>query len=251
LVPVLQWNASPSAVSYRLQVSTDSLFGSTVFDDSTIAALSQQVGPLSNTMAHFWRVRGKNAGGNGSFSAARQFTTTAVIKRTYSVSESWGLLSLPLTVDDPRKSVVFPMATSDAYRFSSSLGYVTSDSLFHGVGFFLKFDSAQSVSITGIPRLQDTINVSPGWNLVGSLTNPVPVSSIIENPPGMVLSAYYGYSGAYAAADTIQPAKAYWVKAGVSGQLIFAPAVIARSTSPIHGKTVRDATRVQGHAKKP
>ncbi len=248
LTLTLQWNASPLAVSYRLQVSTDSLFGSTVFDDSTITTLSQQVGPLLNATPYFWRVNGKNAAGTGSFSAIWKFTTTAEITVSYQVASSWGLVSIPLTVSDGRKPILFPTARSNAYMFVPSTGYEQSDTLVNGPGYFLKFDSTQNVNITGVPRRQDTIHVSPGWNLIGSISDPIDTSSVIQSPPGIIQSVYYGYAGAYSAADTIKPAKGYWVKANASGQLIFGSAAAsARSILPMKTNTI--STR--GNAKKP
>jgi transposase-like protein len=75
--PTLSWNASAGATTYRLQLSTDSTFASTVFDDSTLTGTSKQVGPLASNTRYFWRVSAKNAGGISPFSAARRFTTAA------------------------------------------------------------------------------------------------------------------------------------------------------------------------------
>ncbi len=248
LMPTLNWNSSAGATTYRLQVSTDSSFASTLFDDSTLTALSQQIGPLLNTTGYFWRVRGKNAAGTGSFSAIWKFTTTAAITVSYQVAASWGLLSIPLTVSDGRKNILFPTARSNAYTFVPITGYEQSDTLINGPGYFLKFDSTQNVNITGVPRHQDTIHVSPGWNLIGSISDPIDTSSIIQSPPGIIQSVYYGYAGAYSAADTIKPAKGYWVKANASGQLIFGSAAVsARSILPMKTNTIP----TKGDAKNP
>ncbi|MBI4535481.1 MAG: hypothetical protein HY708_04325, partial [Ignavibacteriae bacterium] len=71
----LSWNASSGATSYRLQVSADSTFATTFFDDSTLAGTSQVVGTLANGTRYFWRVNAKNIGGTSTFSSPRNFTT--------------------------------------------------------------------------------------------------------------------------------------------------------------------------------
>ncbi|MEE9289156.1 MAG: hypothetical protein V3U69_06180, partial [Bacteroidota bacterium] len=75
----LSWNSSSGAQSYRLQVSSDSSFGTTVFDDSTLADTSQQVGPLSNNTTYYWRVNTKNAGGTSDWSMVWSFATVAAV----------------------------------------------------------------------------------------------------------------------------------------------------------------------------
>jgi hypothetical protein len=71
----LSWLSAPAATSYEVQVSTDSLFGSTVVNLTNVTGTSVQVGPLSNLTRYFWRVRGKNAAGTGSYSGFWAFNT--------------------------------------------------------------------------------------------------------------------------------------------------------------------------------
>ncbi|HYQ86108.1 MAG TPA: S8 family serine peptidase [Bacteroidota bacterium] len=69
------WNASAGAATYRVQVSTDSLFGTKFLDDSTVAGTSRQVGPLAGSTKYFWRVNAKNPSGTSAFSGVWNFTT--------------------------------------------------------------------------------------------------------------------------------------------------------------------------------
>ena len=68
------WSAAVNASFYRLQVSQDSTFTSTVFDDSTITGTSGQVQLMNNTN-YFWRILAKNIGGLSSWSDVDSFTT--------------------------------------------------------------------------------------------------------------------------------------------------------------------------------
>ncbi len=98
--PMLNWNASSGASTYRLQVSLVNTFDTTVFDDSTITSTSRQVGPppLANNTKYFWRVNAKNAGGTSAFASPRSFTTqsTSVVEQInnaipteYSLSQNY------------------------------------------------------------------------------------------------------------------------------------------------------------------
>ncbi|MBI4548291.1 MAG: T9SS type A sorting domain-containing protein [Ignavibacteriae bacterium] len=139
---------------------------------------------------------------------------------TISVAQRWNIISLPLRVQDARKNVLFPEAISDAYTFTEIDGYQMEDTLREGIGYWLKFPSVQVVHLTGDVINKDTIDLSAGWNLIGSISEPVPVSLITSDPPGLVTSDFFGYEGGYINKDTIFPGKGYWVKVDQPGRLI-------------------------------
>jgi hypothetical protein len=150
------------------------------------------------------------------------------------VHAGWNLISLPLDVSNGSAKVLFPTATSGPYEFVQSIGYVPRDTLVKGVGYWLKFDSPQNVSITGLVRNADTIPVSAGWNIIGSISVPVDTGSIVQIPPGIVQSGYFGYNGGYMAVDTIEPARGYWVKVSSSGDLVLSAAgLFAKKDRPL------------------
>jgi hypothetical protein len=71
---VLKWDTAAGATQYHMQLSTSSLFLTTVVDDSSLTGTSRQVGPLSNNQTYYWRVRARNSGGTSSFSSTWSFT---------------------------------------------------------------------------------------------------------------------------------------------------------------------------------
>ena len=73
----LSWLASTGANTYRLQLSTSSIFASTVFDDSTITSTSQPITGLTVGATYYWRVNAKNAAGTSAYSS-RSFSTGLV-----------------------------------------------------------------------------------------------------------------------------------------------------------------------------
>jgi hypothetical protein len=73
--PTMSWNASATAISYRLQISTSATFASTVIDQSAIATTSKAIAGLSNGTVYYWRVSATNATGPGPYSSIWTFTT--------------------------------------------------------------------------------------------------------------------------------------------------------------------------------
>ncbi|MBI4548002.1 MAG: VCBS repeat-containing protein [Ignavibacteriae bacterium] len=143
---------------------------------------------------------------------------TSPISVHVSMRERWNLVSVPLKVSDYRKDTLFPTAISSAFAYQGD--YEAKDTLSNGIGYWLKFNSAQNVTFNGFAITEDTIDVVEGWNLIGSISTPVDVSTITVEPGGIVISQFFGYNGGYIAATSIEPGKGYWVKVNQSGQLI-------------------------------
>lgn len=136
----------------------------------------------------------------------------------YSVSNGWNMVSVPRTVSDSSRTALFPTAVSNAFAYEGS--YVIKSTLSNGVGYWLKFSGAQSVSMVGSLRNSDTLDVSAGWNLIGSISQSITVTTITSLPSSIVTSEFFGYQGSYVVSSTIDPGSAYWVKVNQSGKLI-------------------------------
>lgn len=72
---ILSWSAVSGATGYRVQLSTNDTFSSTVINDSSITETSHFLSGLTNGTTYYWRVSAKNAGGTGLWSAVRSFST--------------------------------------------------------------------------------------------------------------------------------------------------------------------------------
>ncbi|MEX2189330.1 MAG: ice-binding family protein [Bacteroidota bacterium] len=77
--PTLSWIAAAGDSVYHLQVDTSVAFSSTVFDDSTITGVAQDVVGLRNATKYYWRVSVKDSasagGATSPYSTVRDFTT--------------------------------------------------------------------------------------------------------------------------------------------------------------------------------
>ena len=137
-----------------------------------------------------------------------------------SLEQGWNIVSVPVTTEDRRKTALFPESVSNAFAYVAP-AYISRDTLDSGVGYWLKFRTSQGISIAGGVITTDTIDVVQGWNLIGSVSSPVPVGSIVQIPGGIVTSQYFGFTnGTYLASPTITPLQGYWVKVNQDGKLV-------------------------------
>ena len=220
-----RWRASSASSSYSIECATDSVFSVLVLNDSSLADTNRQFSGLTNNTIYYWRVRARNAGGSSAWSGVWHFT--------YLNPATWKLISVPLKVADPRKGILFPTAISKAFAYNSTDGYTMRDSLSNGIGYWLKFGADQTSNIHGDSIPADTLDVQDGWNLVGSISSPVPVTAISSLPPNIPTSNFFGYGAGYAVAGTIVPGNGYWVKAGQSGKLILSSSSVASAADRI------------------
>lgn len=145
--------------------------------------------------------------------------TLAIRHVDYQMAAGWNMISLPIQIPDASKNYLFSSSVSDAYFFTGS-SYQTQDTIEKSLGYWLKFDSSRQFSRFGVPIMDDTLYVTTGWNLIGSVYAAVAVDDIIQDPAENVQSSYFEYDAGYKTATSIIPGKAYWVKAKESGRLI-------------------------------
>jgi hypothetical protein len=145
------------------------------------------------------------------------YTATSV---TLSISfpAGWNLISVPLSVSNYDKSVLYPSAAGSAFGYEGS--YVISPTLRSGAGYWIRFNSSANNVFDGFTRVADTISVTSGWNLIGSVSRPIAAGSITSVPPGMVTSQFFNYAGSYQTSGTIEPGRGYWVKVNNNGVLV-------------------------------
>lgn len=71
---LLEWSAISDAVLYKLEVSTDSTFGSFFFSEE-VAGTTRTLNNLEGLKTYYWRIKANNGGNYSAYSARRQFTT--------------------------------------------------------------------------------------------------------------------------------------------------------------------------------
>jgi hypothetical protein len=132
-------------------------------------------------------------------------------------------------VEDGSVGAIFPGVTNTPFSFDILAGYQIETVMEPGYGYWLKFPFAISeemihTSPFTVPRLTDTLAVMSGWNLVGSLSDSVPVGSIGSVPPGILTGQFFGYNRGYYVANVLEPRRGYWVKVSSAGDLVISAA---------------------------
>ncbi|MBN2542023.1 right-handed parallel beta-helix repeat-containing protein [bacterium] len=127
----------------------------------------------------------------------------------------WNLISLQREVSIPTLEAILPFAIPPSYTFSPTLRtYTVSDTLNSGVGYWVFSEIDTIIAIEGEIIYSYTFSLYPGWNLIGALSIPIPVT-FLDTIPEM-LSMPFGYSSethAYFIADTLFPGSGYWILA--------------------------------------
>jgi hypothetical protein len=152
------------------------------------------------------------------------FTAPADVKVvSNSIVSGWQTLSVPVVVDDFVKTSVWPTADPNTYTYSfCGSVYVPEDTLENGVGYYVKFNSAQDIFYAGEFLEQFETPVCAGWNIVGSISEEVPISTNIclypeENGFGPV---FYIYRNGYQQVHSIIPGMGHWIKVKLDGSLL-------------------------------
>ncbi len=81
--PAFTWNAVSTAESYEIQIATDNGFSNMVETAANLSNATYQSTGLNIQTFYYWRVRGKNACGNGAFSTVFSFKTGTIVCEEY------------------------------------------------------------------------------------------------------------------------------------------------------------------------
>ena len=142
--PMLTWNTSTGATSYRVQVSTDAAFGTTVVDRSGLTAASCSVTGLAPNTRYYWHVNATNGGGTSAYSVAWNFTTSATpsgLVAAYAFDEGTGS-----AVADASGHGLTGTISGAAW---TTQGRYTNALSFDGVGSYVDLGNPSSLQITG------------------------------------------------------------------------------------------------------
>ena len=150
------------------------------------------------------------------------------------ISSGWNMISNPVTSLNDSVTSLFPTSLlSYAYAFNPSAGYVSSFVLTNGVGYWGRFPGPAAQTIRGMRRTADSIRVISGWNMVGTISNPVDTSAVVSNPPGLRLSSWFGFGqSGYNAVTQLLPGRAYWVRCSSAGTFVLTSPPVRPASRP-------------------
>jgi hypothetical protein len=228
----VRWNSSADndLLRYRIYGGT-APSPTTVLDSASRADTSRLIGNLTPDVNYYFRMTALDSSMNESVYSEEVQTQTKT-GCSIIVHAGWNLLSLPLKVGSAARDTLFPGASSNAFIYTDK--YEVADPIPHSRGFWIKFNSPESVAFAGIPILQDTVDVLEGWNLIGSLFNSISISNISSIPPQLVTSEFFAYqNGAYKVNTVIDSGQGNWVKVSASGKLVLSVTISSTPSSRI------------------
>jgi hypothetical protein len=129
----------------------------------------------------------------------------------------WNLVSVPRKTTGGDPDTLFPRRNGLMFLYDNlTQNYDPALVLANGPGYWVKYDARDTVQFTG--GSVDTLLVTAsrdGWLLFGSLTRPIPVSSVSTQPASAIISPVFRFnpdSQLYEPSAFISPGEGYWVK---------------------------------------
>ncbi len=234
---LLRWTASTDVHFWKYRIYMDTVSHPTAIHDSMLIVTdtSLVITGLTNDITYYFRISEVTQDtGESAYSNELSATPSVNIQRGVSVDERWNLVSVPVQVQDFSKNTIFPAATTSAFSYLQNGSYAQHGVLELRKGYWLKFDSSQTFSLQGLALYTDTFTVHSGWNLIGSISNPVSVLDIISDPPGIITSNFFGYAKSYIMTDSIRPGEGYWVHSSADGKFILSNNSAGGKSNRIH-----------------
>jgi M6 family metalloprotease-like protein len=243
----LLWHASPGAASYTLQLATDSLFASVVWQDSLLTDTLTVPHGLNYGTRYFWRLRASNFVGDGDYSAVRSFSVSNLATCSITMTAGWNMIS---AWTDPGvsgiDSILAPVASQlvlikdgvggvywPAFHFNTiGTWRITS-------GYQVYLDSAATLPVRGVPLAPEgnPIYLKTGWNVVAYLRNAnQPIAgalesisatlTIVKNNLGEVYWPAYGFN----TIGSMKPGQGYLLYVRDADTLVYPPNGLSRQS---------------------
>ena len=135
-------------------------------------------------------------------------------------AEGWNMVSLPVLPENTNYLQLFPQASPGTlYGFDGM--YELRQNLVASEGYWLYFENAANVTLSGAVLEDGLIGLQPGWNLIGGLSE----DAVLNDPSGIVMpGTLYGYDGSYQLSDVLEAGRAYWLSASAAGTVTVVPA---------------------------
>jgi len=128
------------------------------------------------------------------------------IEKTLELSAGWNMVSLPVEPEDPAATSVLDGVGFHQLVTWSGSSYASATSFDAGQGYWLLVLEDVDISISGIPVTEVTLNLSPGWSMVGGPDEIVQASEVF---PGFYQLVTWSGSS-YIAASEFIPGSGYW-----------------------------------------
>lgn len=201
----LTWNCSdPDGTQLMYNVS----FGDSYPPDLVASGINATYfdPALDYNTTYYWRVVASD-GNLTSDSGIWAFTTIAPDEYTWILSAGWNMVSLPVIPDDPTATAVMPPGKFFQMVTWSGTGYMSSTVFEAGRGYWLLVLEDVNVTVMGDAVEEVTLDLPPGWSMVGGPDSSVLAADVFTEFHQMVTWSGVGYEGG----TSFEPGRGYWV----------------------------------------
>ncbi|MCX6137105.1 MAG: FG-GAP-like repeat-containing protein [Ignavibacteriales bacterium] len=158
--PILRWNTSVGATSYRVQVATNPNFTPVFLDQPNIAGTAFAVNDVNPFTIYYWRVNASSSSVEGSWSEANSFTTVQVFpppissrwnfKRNFfsNRTNGWGVHGI--AVDPTGKIWIVPWAATDSILVGGSYRLTRAIYVLYPNGTPASFSPIKTLTVSGV-----------------------------------------------------------------------------------------------------
>jgi len=141
----------------------------------------------------------------------------------------WNLVGLPLNVDDPYYLSVYPDGVEETL-FSFAYNYIPETELEHGNGYWLRFDSEGSTTISGIALSSLSVQLNQDWNLISGISTVTSFGSIDDPDDLIIPGTIYGFNGGYVEVSELEPGQGYWIRSSGNGNITISSGMQAKTS---------------------
>jgi Ice-binding-like/Secretion system C-terminal sorting domain len=204
--PMFSWIAAAGDSVYHLQIDTNIVFGTMIYNDSTLTGVSNIITGLANATTYYWRVSvidsANNGGGTSAYSTVRSFTTwnatptTALLPVTLGLTGGFAILSYAGITNSGATSTHI---TGDVGVSPLAGSYMTGFGTSNVVGTIYGADASGPAGSVPFPSMltQAMVDLTTAFNdAAGRTVNPIGVAG---NLGGRTL-----YSGLYKSTGSLE-----------------------------------------------
>jgi len=215
------FSGSPTIADIDLDNDLEILIGSI---NGLVGIDIKEFGMIENQ----WNMHRGNPERTGFYSSSQEAASVTVDHLN-----DWNLVGLPMNVEDSYYLMVFPDAVEETL-FSFDISYIQESNLEPGNGYWLRFDSEGSNTITGVSIPSLTVHLSEDWNLISGITSVVDVNTITDPDELIIPETFFGFSGSYLEVTELEPGQGYWVRSAGEGDITISSSMRAKSREYIN-----------------
>ena len=212
-------------------ISSDGVFSDIVvwdngatFPDPTGASMALIDPSLDNSIGSNW-VESTTQYGDGDLGTPGGPNGNTSFTLEIDHQSDWNLVGSPLEVEDNYYLSIFPDAVENTL-FAFDGAYVLDSNLVNGEGYWLRFDTSGTTTITGHSMNELSISLNENWNLISGLHEDMSIYSVIDPDSIIVPNTLFGFSGAYFNTETLIPGKGYWLRAYEAGMVTIQEGIV-------------------------